>query len=124
MFPCFFRIVGSVVKPEKSREDTMIKADIVREVAKQLSMKEKDALVVVDGILDSLKDVISEHRRLEIRDFGVFQIKTRKARVGRNPRDKVEYPIPERRVLTFHVGKELKHTLETESGASAPLAKS
>lgn len=90
----------------------MIKADIVREIAQKLSIKEKDALVVADGILDSLKEVICEHRRLEIRDFGVFQVKTRKARIGRNPRDKVEYPIPERKVLTFHVGKELKQVLE------------
>lgn len=90
----------------------MIKADIVRGVAKQLEMNEKDALVVVDGILESLKEVICESRRLEIRDFGVFQVKTRKARVGRNPRDKKEYPIPERQVLTFHVGKELKKKLE------------
>jgi nucleoid DNA-binding protein len=109
---------------ELKREDAlsweagMIKADIVREVARKLEIKEKDALVVVDGVLESLKDVLSEHRRLEIRDFGVFQIKTRKARVGRNPRDKVEYPIPERRVLTFRIGKEMKHLLEAPKAGS------
>jgi nucleoid DNA-binding protein len=100
----------------------MIKADIVREVAKKLDWKEKDALVVVDGILESLKDVINEHRRLEIRDFGVFQIKTRKARIGRNPRDKVEYPIPERRVLTFRIGKEMKQLLKAPGSSGSPSA--
>ncbi|NQU42988.1 integration host factor subunit beta [bacterium] len=101
----------------------MIKAAIVREVAKKLDVKEKDALVVVDGIVESLKDVICEYRRLEVRDFGVFQVKNRKGRVGRNPRDKIEYPIPERQVLTFRVGKELKQHLEqtTEpAGAETP----
>lgn len=87
----------------------MIKADIVRSVAKQLQIKDKEALVVVDGIIDSLKDVIREHRRLEIRDFGVFQVKKRKERIGRNPRDKREYPIPARQVVTFRIGKELKN---------------
>ena len=86
----------------------MIKADIVKTVAESLGMKDKEALVVVDGILESFRDVICEHRRLEIRDFGVFQVKTRKERIGRNPRDKVEYPIPARQVVTFRIGKELR----------------
>lgn len=86
----------------------MIKADIVKNVAKQLQVKDKEALVVVDGILESLKEVISNHHRLEIRDFGVFQIKKRKERIGRNPRDKKEYPIPSRQVVTFRIGKELR----------------
>jgi nucleoid DNA-binding protein len=90
----------------------MIKADIVKEVGRRLQIKDGEALVVVDGVLDSLKDVICGYRRLEIRDFGVFQVKTRRERVGRNPRDKVEYPIPARQVVTFRIGKELKSELE------------
>ncbi len=91
----------------------MIKADIVKRVAKSIDLKDKDALAVVDGIIESLKDVICENKRLEMRDFGVFQIKQRKKRIGRNPRDKKEYPIPARQVVTFRVGKELKN-LDTE----------
>ena len=86
----------------------MIKADIVKNVAKKLDIKDNEALVVVDGILESLKEVICKHRRLEIRDFGVFQVKIRKQRTGRNPRNKREYPIPARQVVTFRIGKELK----------------
>ncbi|MBN1866729.1 integration host factor subunit beta [Candidatus Sumerlaeota bacterium] len=97
----------------------MIKADIVKQMASTLSVRDKEALEVVDGILDSLKEVICEHRRLEIRDFGVFQVKTRKERVGRNPRDKVEYPIPSRQVVTFRIGKELKILDPEIAGASA-----
>lgn len=90
----------------------MIKADIVKKIATQLGLKDKEALVVVDGILESFKETICEHKRLEIRDFGVFQVKTRKERVGRNPRDRIEYPIPARKVVTFRVGKELKQELD------------
>jgi DNA-binding protein HU-beta len=86
----------------------MIKADIVRNITGKLQLKDKEALIVIDGIVESLKDVICEHHRLEIRDFGVFQIKKRKQRIGRNPRDKKEYPIPSRQVVTFRIGKELK----------------
>jgi len=97
----------------------MIKTDITKKVAQQLEMKDREALGVVDGILDSLKEVICEYQRLEIRDFGVFQVKTRKRRVGRNPRNKTEYPIPARRVVTFKIGKEMKARALTSAGAAA-----
>lgn len=100
----------------------MIKADIVRRLAKHLNLKDKDALGVVDRILDSMKEVIVAHRRLEIRDFGVFQVKARKPRVGRNPKDKKEYPIPPRHVITFKPGRELKahSVIEGPSSPSNP----
>lgn len=100
----------------------MIKADIVRRVAKSLNLKDKEALKVVDAMLESLKQVIVEHGRLEIRDFGVFQVKARKPRVGRNPKNKVEYPIPPRKVVTFKPGKELKarSVIEEPAAESAP----
>ena len=100
----------------------MIKADIVRRVAERLEVKDKEALGVVDGVIESLKDVICEHQRLEIRDFGVFQVKRRKERVGRNPRNKVEYPIPARQVVTFRTGKELKDLPLTPEQAAAVQA--
>ena len=86
----------------------MIKIDIVKRVAEQLKLKDKDALRIVDAIIEAMREVICEHGRLEVRDFGVFQVKERKERIGRNPRNKAEYPIPPRRVVTFKLGKELK----------------
>lgn len=92
----------------------MIKADIVKRLSDGLSndnqpLKEKDALVVVDQIIEAIKEIIIKNERLEIRDFGVFQIKERKARMGRNPKNKKEYPIPPHRVVTFKAGKEIKN---------------
>lgn len=86
----------------------MIKADIVKRISEKLGKKDKEALEVVDEVFECVKDIIVEKGRLEIRDFGVFHIKQRKSRVGRNPRNKREYPIPERRVVTFKAGKLLK----------------
>lgn len=86
----------------------MIKADIVKKIAEHLNMKDKEALVIVDETLEGMKKIVATHGRLEIRDFGVFQTKQRKQRLGRNPKDKKEYPIPPRRVVTFKMGKELK----------------
>ncbi len=93
----------------------MIKAEIVKRVAEHLKMRDKEALIIIDSIIDSMKRVVAEQGRLEIRDFGVFQTKTRKERVGRNPKDKKEYPIPSRRVVTFKMGRELKQSGENNT---------
>ncbi len=83
----------------------MIKADIVKQIAKKHQMTDKDVLAAVDAILESLKETIVENGRLEIRDFGVFTVKQRKGRIGRNPKNKKEYKIPPRMVVTFKPSK-------------------
>lgn len=104
----------------------MIKIDIVKRVADQLHLKDREALMVVDTIIDSIKDTIHEYGRIEIRNFGVFHIKTRKPRTGRNPRNKKEYPILPRNVVTFKLGKQLKdfsvkpNAAASEAGAGLP----
>lgn len=98
----------------------MIKAHIVKKLAGDLNLKDSEALVVVDAILDSMKEIIQADGRLEIRDFGVFRVKERKPRVGRNPKDKKTYPIPPRRVVTFKIGKELKDHSVREATPGAP----
>jgi|JI8StandDraft_1071087.scaffolds.fasta_scaffold136754_2 nucleoid DNA-binding protein len=94
----------------------MIKIDIVKTVAERLSLKDKDALIVVDQTIECMKELIVRNRRLEIRNFGVFRVKTRKARVGRNPKNKKTYPINEHQAVTFKGGKGVK---EIESGGVA-----
>lgn len=97
----------------------MIKIDIVKRVADQLNVKDREALSVVDTIITAIKSTIKEHGRMEIRNFGVFQVKQRKPRTGRNPRNKKEYPIFPRKVVTFKLGKELKD-FSVQPGSSAP----
>lgn len=86
----------------------MIKIDIARKIGERLDLKDHEAVVIVDQIISEIKHTILTDKRLELRDFGVFKIKTRKPRIGRNPKNKKEYPIPERDVCTFKIGKELK----------------
>ena len=86
----------------------MIKIDFARDLAQRLKVKDKEALKIVDNLVESIKEAIIKHKRLEIRDFGVFIIKTRKQRVGRNPKNKKEYPIPNHKAITFKAGKEIK----------------
>lgn len=99
----------------------MVKADIVKQMMmefdrQQVRLKEPEVLMVVDRLLESLKHVIVRDGRLEIRDFGVFQVKQRRARTGRNPKNKRSYPIPPRKVVTFKSGKEIKDLGQTPQG--------
>ena len=96
----------------------MIKADIVKTIAQEMNLGDRDALGIVDHIIDAVKTVVTERERLEIRDFGVFQVKQRKPRIGRNPRNKKEYPIAPHKVVTFKAGKNLRARAE---GEPAPL---
>ncbi len=86
----------------------MIKIDIVRDIAQRLDIKDKEALFIADSLIESIKETIMRYGRLEVRNFGVFQIKKRKKRIGRNPKNKKEYPIPPRKVVSFKPGKEIK----------------
>lgn len=100
----------------------MIKIDIVKRIAQHLKLKDAEALAVTDAIIESVKETICEEGRLEIRDFGVFQTKLRKSRIGRNPRNRKEYPIPPRNVVTFKLGKELKDFATQHSGPSRVIS--
>lgn len=86
----------------------MIKADIAHKIAESLHIKDHEAMKIVTEIISAIRATVVENGRLEIRNFGVFQIKERKSKIGRNPKTKVEYPIPRRRVVVFKAGKDIK----------------
>ena len=86
----------------------MIKSDLVRELAQKLDIKEKEALFIMDKVIESIKETVAREGRLEIRDFGVFEVKKRKKRLGRNPKSKKEYPIPPHNSVNFRPGKDIK----------------
>lgn len=87
----------------------MIKADIVNRVAEASEIPRVTAAVAVDTILEAMKDALREGKRIELRGFGVFQVKNRKKGVGRNPRTGVEVPIAPGKTVRFKPGKELRN---------------
>lgn len=86
----------------------MIKADIVNRVADTSEVSRVKAAVAVDTILDTLKVALSEGKRIELRGFGVFQVRARKRGVGRNPKTGVEVAINPGKTVRFKPGKDLK----------------
>jgi DNA-binding protein HU-beta len=87
----------------------MIKADIVNRVAEISEVSRVKAALAVDTIIDAMKDALSAGKRIELRGFGVFQVRDRKKGVGRNPKTGVEVAITPCKTVRFKPGKELKN---------------
>ena len=86
----------------------MIKVDIVNEVSKLADMTKVKAEVAVDAVFDAMRTSMERGERIELRGFGVFQVKPRKRGVGRNPRTGKEVRIPPGRTIRFKPGKDLQ----------------
>jgi DNA-binding protein HU-beta len=86
----------------------MIKADIVNRVAESCDIPRIKAAEAVDTILDGIKEALTAGKRIELRGFGVFQVRNRKRGVGRNPKTGVEVAISPGKTVRFKPGKELK----------------
>ena len=72
----------------------MIKVDIVNEVSKIADITKVKAEVAVDAVFDAMRTSMQRGERIELRGFGVFQVKPRKRGIGRNPRTGKEVRIP------------------------------
>ena len=96
----------------------MIKLDIINEVVSRTSITKTKAEMAVETVFESMKKALTQGDRIELRGFGVFNVKPRKTGIGRNPRTGAEVSIPPGKAVRFKPGKEL-HTLETgETGKS------
>ena len=87
----------------------LTKRDLVVRISNETGMIQQDVQKVIEGMLDHLIESLAKGRPIELRKFGVFEVKLRKARVGRNPnRPEHDVPIPARTVVKFKAGKEMK----------------
>ena len=87
----------------------MIKVDIVNEVSKIADITKVKAEVAVDAVFDAMRLSMQRGERIELRGFGVFQVKPRKRGIGRNPRTGKEARIPRARTIRFRRGKDLQN---------------
>jgi nucleoid DNA-binding protein len=82
----------------------MTKKEIVLKIAEETGLKQIDVKVVVQKTFDTIVDALSKGETIELRNFGVFKVKARKPRVGRNPKTGQTVPIPEKKVVAFKSG--------------------
>ncbi|HXT09946.1 MAG TPA: HU family DNA-binding protein [Candidatus Angelobacter sp.] len=88
---------------------TLTKRDLVTRISNETGLVQQQVLDVVQKTLDYIAESLSKGDKVELRNFGVFEVKIRKARVGRNPNSpETDVPIPERCVVKFKPGKEMR----------------
>lgn len=86
----------------------MTKQDIVEDIALRTGLTKKEVGEAMECFLRRVSQTLVEGGHLEIRGFGTFKVKARKARMARNPRTGETVPVPARRVPVFKVSKMLK----------------
>src|SRR5947207_1595417 len=87
----------------------MTKRDLVIRISNETGLVQQQVLDVVQKTLDYIREAMAQGRKIELRNFGVFEVKIRKARVGRNPNSPAtDVPIPARAVVKFKPGKEMR----------------
>ena len=92
--------------------ETLTKADLSKHLIDNLDLiNKKEADLLVKAFLESIVDSLHRGERVELRGFGSFRLRDRKARQGRNPRSGVSIQVPPKRVVYFKLGKELRSSL-------------
>jgi DNA-binding protein HU-beta len=92
----------------KERSLVMIKLDIVNAVVQRTNIPRSKAEQAVETVFEALKNALGRGDRIELRRFGVFNVKPRKTGIGRNPRTGQQVSIQPGRAVRFKPGKELQ----------------
>lgn len=90
----------------------MTKKDIVKTLAERFGLSQVDAKKVVQGTFDAIVETLVANNRIELRNFGVFEVKVRKPRKARNPRTGEEVFVAEKRVVTFKPGRTMEDKIK------------
>ena len=86
----------------------MRKRDIVLKISQDTQIKQVVVKKVVQRTFDAIYEALRSGKRIELRNFGVFQVKKRKKRIGRNPKTGEIIPVPERNTVVFKPGLDMK----------------
>lgn len=86
----------------------MTKKEIVRQISERIGLTQLKTKEIVQQTFDAIVDTLLEVGRIELRNFGVFEVKRRKARTARNPRTGEKVEVLPKNVVTFKPGKEME----------------
>ena len=91
---------------------TVTKKELIDRIAESTQAKRVVVKRIVQSFLDEVVAELARDNRLEFRDFGVFETRTRAARVAQNPRTLERVPVPAKRTVKFKMGRLMKQKLE------------
>jgi nucleoid DNA-binding protein len=99
------------------------KKEIVKTISEEIGLTQLKTKEIVQKTFDAIVETLVEDKRIELRNFGVFEVKKRAARKARNPRTGDKVYVPEKYVVTFKPGKEMEERVrELERQAAAAAA--
>lgn len=98
----------------------MTKSELIEKLAQKLRhLSHMEVEIIVDTVFNQMKDALRQHHRIELRGFGIFEVRHRKARQGRNPKSGSTVQVQNRSVPFFKVGKELKDRVNNPGSSIA-----
>ena len=103
----------------------MTKKEIVKTISDEIGLTQLKTKEIVQKTFDAIVETLCEEGRIELRNFGVFEVKKRAARKARNPRTGQRVDVPQKSVVTFKPGKEMEEKvrqLEEEAARKAAAA--
>ena len=90
----------------------MTKKEIVTRIGDKIDIKQIDVKTVVQMTLDIIVESLAKGETVELRNFGIFKVKSRKPRLARNPKTGESVPVPEKKVVTFKAGLVMKEKVK------------
>ncbi len=90
----------------------MTKKDIILKVSDETNFKQIDVKKIIQKAFDCIINALIRGEKIELRNFGVFKVKQRRSRIGRNPHTNQVIPIPPRKVVAFKAGLEMKQKIK------------
>lgn len=97
----------------------MTKKEIVKTISEEIGLTQLKTKKIVQKTFDAIVETLVEEGRIELRNFGVFEVKRRAARKARNPRTGARVDVPEKSVVTFKPGKEMEERVRQLEEAKA-----
>jgi integration host factor subunit beta len=92
------------------------KSDLILKILESDSnLFKKDASKIVNVFFDTISEAISRGERVELRGFGVFDVKVREARIARNPKNGEAVAVPAKKVPFFRMGKDMKDRINKKN---------
>lgn len=101
----------------------MTKKDIVIDLAKNFKLTQVTTKKIVQGTFDAIINVIASEGRIELRNFGVFEVKERAARTARNPKTGQEVKVPAKCRVVFKPGRAMEERVEKTARAAEKPAR-
>jgi len=114
------------LRPISEEKCVVTKKEIVRTISEEIGLTQLQTKEIVQKTFDAIVEALVAEHRIELRNFGVFEVKRRAPRKARNPRTGDKVFVPEKFVVTFKPGKEMEERvkeLERQAAAAARVAR-